>query len=221
MIRTQYPPQHLHSQHHNGNNDNPGTIEATRLLQQPPAARRGSFDEYPSRPDHGERLGEHQTTIALSISQPEETERNPTPTKMQQAARSGKGTSKRLSRRIAHRRALCLLEAKTTPTFESTLVMPTTDITICQRKYGFTCDPDLSTHTNLMQTLQACLHDHISVDSAPRNRKVHNLCQDPASVPPNVLYALGFGLGFCLSLKHKDQNPITLSWDGDAYLVCL
>jgi hypothetical protein len=59
-----------------------------------------------------------------------------------------------------------------------------------------------------MQTLQACLHDHISVDSAPQNRKVHNLCQDPSPVPPDVLHALGLGLAFCLSLKRKDENPI-------------
>ena len=59
-----------------------------------------------------------------------------------------------------------------------------------------------------MQTLQACLHDRISIDSAPRNRKVHNLCRDPTSVPPDVLHALGLGLGFCLSLKRKDENPI-------------
>jgi hypothetical protein len=59
-----------------------------------------------------------------------------------------------------------------------------------------------------MHTLQACLHDRISINSAPRNRKVHNLCRDLASVPPDVLHALGFGLGFCLSLKRKDENPI-------------
>jgi hypothetical protein len=79
---------------------------------------------------------------------------------------------------------------------------------ICTKKYGFACNPDLSNHTNLMQTLQACLHDRVSIDSAQRNRKVHNLCRDPTSVPPDVLHALGLGLGFCLSLKRKDENPI-------------
>jgi hypothetical protein len=61
-----------------------------------------------------------------------------------------------------------------------------------------------------MRTLQTCLHDHISVDSAPRNRKVYNLYRDLASVPPDILHALGLGLpvGFCLSLKRKDENPI-------------
>jgi hypothetical protein len=104
-----------------------------------------------------------------------------------------------------------------TPTAASPLVTPIADIIIraqqsardtCQRKYGFACNPDLRHLTNLMRTLQACLHDRISIDSAPRNRKVHNLCQDPTAVPPDVLQALGLGLGFCLSLKRKDENPI-------------
>jgi hypothetical protein len=98
---------------------------------------------------------------------------------------SSKCSSKRLSRRIVYHRTLRLGKADTRPTFESPLVTPTADIIIrarqsaqdtCHSKYGFACDPDLSTHTNLMQTLQACLHDRISVDSAPRNHKVHNLC---------------------------------------------
>jgi hypothetical protein len=59
-----------------------------------------------------------------------------------------------------------------------------------------------------MHTLQACLHDHISIDSTPRNHKVQNLCQDPTSVPPALLHALVLGLGFCLSLKCKDKTPI-------------
>jgi hypothetical protein len=79
---------------------------------------------------------------------------------------------------------------------------------IFRKKYSFACDPDLSNHTNLMHTLQACLHDHISINSAPRYRKVHSLCRDPAAVSPYVLHALGLGLGFCLSLKRKDENPI-------------
>jgi hypothetical protein len=96
-------------------------------------------------------------------------------------------------------------------------VPPTSDIIIraqqsardtCRKKYGFVCDPDLPKHTNLFHTLQAYLHDHISIDSAPQNRKVHNLCRDPTLVPPDVLHALGLGLGYCLSLKRKDENPI-------------
>jgi hypothetical protein len=38
--------------------------------------------------------------------------------------------------------------------------------------------------------------------------KVHNLCLEPSAVSPKILDALGLGLGFCVSLNRKDENPI-------------
>jgi hypothetical protein len=47
-----------------------------------------------------------------------------------------------------------------------------------------------------------------SFDRSPTHRKVHNLCRNPTDVAPDVLDALGLGLGFGLSLQRKDVNPI-------------
>ena len=182
----------------------------TRLLQRNSATNGGS-DEYQNRPVYNNDFDDCNTTTEDSIPQSVHKKRNSTPTKAKQATRTGK----RLSRRIANRRIL-RQQNQPTPIITSPLVTPTPIIVIrakqsakdiCTRKYGFACNPDLSNHTNLIQTLQACLHDRVSIDSAPRNRKVHNLCRDPTSVPPNVLHALGLGLGFCLSLERKDKNP--------------
>jgi hypothetical protein len=106
------------------------------------------------------------------------------------------------------------------PMTSGVLTIPTCDVYPCYNdrspaecpryvpeKYGFACNPDLFNHPKLMHTLQACLHDHISINSAPRNRKVDTLCRDLTSLPPDVLHALGLRLGFCLLLNHKDKTP--------------
>jgi hypothetical protein len=39
--------------------------------------------------------------------------------------------------------------------------------------------------------------------------KVHNICDEPSAVSPKILDVLGLSsIGFCISLKWKDVNPI-------------
>ena len=63
----------------------------------------------------------------------------------------------------------------------------------------------------MKQHLLATPYNHLTNDW-PRNLKVHNLCDDPASVPPRLLKVLGLGLGYCVSLPRDPQaNPIDMT----------
>ena len=81
---------------------------------------------------------------------------------------------------------------------------------ICTRRYGISCDPNRNKYTNMQTYLLATPYNHLTNDW-PRNLKVHNLCDDPLSVPPRLLKVLGLGLGYCVSLKRDPLvNPIDL-----------
>jgi hypothetical protein len=65
----------------------------------------------------------------------------------------------------------------------------------------------LSRYANLNTLLLSNLQT-TTFNTKPTNLKVHNLCSDPSAVSPKILDALGLGLGFCVSLNRKDENPI-------------
>ena len=81
---------------------------------------------------------------------------------------------------------------------------------ICTRRYGITCDQNKNKYANLRTHLLTTPYNHLTNDW-PRNLKVHNLCDDPLSVPPRLLKVLGLGLGYCVSLKRDPNiNPIDI-----------
>jgi hypothetical protein len=145
--------------------------------------------------------------------------------------RCGKGKKKRLSRRISESRrqqsSLRLANAAT-PTLlalppvlspldgalyiayrEKTSLQSAHDV--CVRRFGFACSHNNSKYTNLEEHLWTTAYKDLN-GSMPSNLKVHNLCQDPLGISPQLLQVLGLGLGFCVSLcRNPAENPMNLA----------